>query len=418
MFIFNLFVNLIDFFIIYKFFSLFNNGTRRLQKKKCLLIFFACVLILSISNVVGIANINLILTILLMFSYSATFIFSRFFKIIIPISYIGIGMVAEVVSVVILQNIDKQTEGNINYIVANLLCEMLRAISVYVIGKIIKNKLENLSVKINILLIGIPVISVFVCYILMDILRVYNNSHGDMLCLIVVTLLFILNILVFEIFDKLLEITQEKNKQELFLAEAKSKEEYYKEIEENDKKVRSIRHDLKNKLLALSSDNQSMEDAVVEMISEIEMSENKIYTSNTLFNTIIKNKMSLAESKQIKQSVNVLLPQKLNVNYGDMGVLLGNLLDNAIEASEKATEKFIELKITYKEKAIFMSIKNSKANSPADIEKTSKKSKENHGFGINNIKNIVKKYDGFIEFNDKENIFEVYLSLNGIEALQ
>ena len=372
---------------------------------------------LTLSNTVKVANINLLVSLTSIVAYSITFVFRKFFGIIIPISYIALGMAAEVVSFVILQNIDRKTDGNVDYIISSLLCEIFRAIIVFVIGRIIKNKLQKLPPKINVLLIGIPLISVCVCYIMIDILKIYNNSQGDILCLVVVTLLFVLNILVFEIFDKLLQITEEKNQQEIMLVEAKAKEQYYQEVEANDKKVRSIRHDLKNRLIAMASDSNDVKEVVSELISDLDTDDNTIYTSNAVFNNIIKNKIAVATKKNIKCYVSVAIPQKLKINYGDVGILLGNLLDNAIEACEKTKESFIDLKIKYVKNTIFISINNSKNSEKVNIESTSKEDKENHGYGIYNIRNIVRQYGGFIEFHDRGNVFEISLSLNGIKAM-
>ena len=222
---------------------------------------------------------------------------------------------------------------------------------------------------------------------------------------------------VFEIFDKLLQITEEKNQQEIMLVEAKAKEQYYQEVEANDKKVRSIRHDLKNRLIAMASDSNDVKEVVSELISDLDTDDNTIYTSNAVFNNIIKNKIAVATKKNIKCSISVAIPQKLKINYGDVGILLGNLLDNAIEACEKTKESFIDLKIKYVKNTIFISISNSKNSEKVNIESTSKEDKENHGYGIYNIRNIVRQYGGFIEFHDRGNVFEISLSLNGIKAM-
>ena len=365
---FNCLINFIDFYIAYRFFSLFSGDNRRINKKICIGIYFICVVGLTLSNTVKVANINLLVSMTSIVAYSITFVFRKFFGIIIPISYIALGMAAEVVSFVILQNIDRKTDGNVDYI-------------------------------------------------MIDILKIYNNSQGDILCLVVVTLLFVLNILVFEIFDKLLQITEEKNQQEIMLVEAKAKEQYYQEVEANDKKVRSIRHDLKNRLIAMASDSNDVKEVVSELISDLDTDDNTIYTSNAVFNNIIKNKIAVATKKNIKCSVSVAIPQKLKINYGDVGILLGNLLDNAIEACEKTKESFIDLKIKYVKNTIFISISNSKNSEKVNIESTSKEDKENHGYGIYNIRNIVRQYGGFIEFHDRGNVFEISLSLNGIKAM-
>ena len=125
----------------------------------------------------------------------------------------------------------------------------------------------------------------------------------------------------------------------------------------------------------------------------------------------------MATKKNIKCYVSVAIPQKLKINYGDVGILLGNLLDNAIEACEKTKESFIDLKIKYVKNTIFISISNSKNSEKVNIESTSKEDKENHGYGIYNIRNIVRQYGGFIEFHDRGNVFEISLSLNGIKVM-
>ena len=50
-------------------------------------------------------------------------------------------------------------------------------------------------------------------------------------------------------------------------------------------------------------------------------------------NAILKVKSVKAKEKEIPMQVTTLLPQRVSVDIGDMGVLYGNLLDNAIEAA-------------------------------------------------------------------------------------
>ena len=98
----------------------------------------------------------------------------------------------------------------------------------------------------------------------------------------------------------------------------------------------------------------------------------------------------------------------------DMNILLSNLIDNAIEAAVKSIDKKLSLHIQYVKGIFYMKITNS-YNRPVLFHKnnylTTKVEKDVHGYGLTNVKNIVKKYDGTIEFNHQNKIFvtKIYL---------
>lgn len=70
------------------------------------------------------------------------------------------------------------------------------------------------------------------------------------------------------------------------------------------------------------------------------------YCNNNYINSILSYKLQNIASDQIDVSVRMLYPEKLNIDYGDMGVLLGNLIDNAVEACEyvKTEKPYIHIK--------------------------------------------------------------------------
>ena len=211
------------------------------------------------------------------------------------------------------------------------------------------------------------------------------------------------------------------HKNKLMLQEATAKEQYYKEVEKNNKNIQKIKHDLKNRLLGIAAtpvSNQELDNEIKKIFEELEYSDKQIYTSNTIFNTVLSNKLYIANVKFIKTSVRVMIPSKLNIDYSDTGILLGNLLDNAIEACEKIEpkERSLSVIIIYKNHSLIIIICNSKENKPALLSKSSKPDYERHGFGIQSVKNVVEKYGGVIEFIDKGNQFEVSAVLYEMRA--
>ena len=228
----------------------------------------------------------------------------------------------------------------------------------------------------------------------------------------------IINFLLFRLVYNIIQIMTEKHQQESLLQEADLKEKYYREVERSNQKVREIKHNLKNMLLAISAKNNLTEisDDLNSIVENLEETDKRIYTSNVVFNTILNTKVEEAKAEGIQTKVYILIPQKLKFDYSDAGVLIGNLFDNAIEACQKIvqTKRWISISIVYRNHLLLVKICNSKDNH-VDIEETSKEDKLNHGIGIPSVRKIVEKYDGIIDFTDYEDSFEVSASLYEIE---
>ena len=115
----------------------------------------------------------------------------------------------------------------------------------------------------------------------------------------------------------------------------------------------------------------------------------------------------------IKTDVNIKVSKAVSLNYKDAGILLGNILDNAMEACEKIRKekRWIKIDMFHQKNTLFIKVCNSKTKEPVNINKSSKRDVHNHGIGVSSIKSIVNKYDGYIEFADKGEKFEVDVSL-------
>lgn len=96
----------------------------------------------------------------------------------------------------------------------------------------------------------------------------------------------------------------------------------------------------------------------------------------------------------------------------EMGTLLGNLLDNAIEACEKCEKekRRIFLHIWNKREMFMLRLKNSSVKVPEKKGERFISDKENtqaHGLGVEQVKHIIEKYDGRINFQYDSEYFEV-----------
>ena len=110
----------------------------------------------------------------------------------------------------------------------------------------------------------------------------------------------------------------------------------------------------------------------------------------------------------------VKIPQELNVDSFELTVILGNLLENAIEAALQAEEKTLKFKMYAEKGLVFINITNKYAGK---IEKegnrfiSSKKDGMNHGFGIENVREVVERYNGAMDVTYNEDTFKVRVML-------
>ena len=87
--------------------------------------------------------------------------------------------------------------------------------------------------------------------------------------------------------------------------------------------------------------------------------------------------------------------------------VLGNLLDNAIEAELKLSkaQRKIEIKIVMIAESVLQDVQKVKNIG------TTKQDAENHGFGLKSVREIVKKYDGFMDLYEDSGCFCVHIRI-------
>jgi sensor histidine kinase regulating citrate/malate metabolism len=133
-----------------------------------------------------------------------------------------------------------------------------------------------------------------------------------------------------------------------------------------------------------------------------------IDVGNDMINALISQRIHESNS-QITISTSGFFPEKFWLEDMDLCVLFSNLISNSVEACEKLIykEKEIVLVIEEGEKGVSFLIKN-----PTETEfkdgnfdwGTTKEDKQNHGYGLRNIKHIVEKYHGEMEIFCKDGL--------------
>lgn len=129
-----------------------------------------------------------------------------------------------------------------------------------------------------------------------------------------------------------------------------------------------------------------------------------INTGNDVVDAVLNQKKSEASSKNINMDVKVSIPKDIGIEPLDLCTILGNALDNSIEANEKIqdeAQRYIKVIMNPYKDYLFIEISNPSIINPIDEDgklRTTKKDKENHGFGIKSIESVVEKYNGMLSY--------------------
>lgn len=179
------------------------------------------------------------------------------------------------------------------------------------------------------------------------------------------------------------------------------------------KSINSQRHDFNNHinclygLLKLNKGKEATE-YIERLVDEINEFNIVVDAGNPILTALLNTKLTIAQRDKIYMEVDVNLPEKMGIESIDLSIIVGNLLDNAIEACNRETldSKYIEVDMNIRNENLIIRVCNSKSSEiKADLYNdkdnfTSKEDSANHGFGLNNIRQAVEKYDGIVKFED------------------
>ena len=227
---------------------------------------------------------------------------------------------------------------------------------------------------------------------------------------------------------------QRKLEQQNMFAETNRK--YYEAMEQQHFEVRRLKHDLANHIQVLSALSEEKRAAYAEELSgNAAFSHSLSYCGDSTVNAVLTVKKSVMERCHIRVNTEIEIPAQLPYDKTDLCALYANALDNATEACMKLEEPQREICVKSKAgKGIFClevsnpdpdagksgSVNQTKKRAGSLSEKrskhspllpTSKPDKPNHGFGLQSIQEIVKRYHGRLEVKTESGMFDVFLYL-------
>lgn len=221
--------------------------------------------------------------------------------------------------------------------------------------------------------------------------------------------------------------SMQKNEQavEKALQESAYQKQYMDSVAVLDEHVCKMRHDLKNHVntlnMLLSDEEHGQERAkqyLLEYVRQTAALQEFVKTKNSVADAVLNAKLMYCKEQDIPAVISVDKNIR-GLTQTELCCVLGNLLDNAIEAELKLSkaQRKIEIKIVMIEEVLDILIRNRIAEPVLqDVQKvknigTTKQDAENHGFGLKNVREIVKKYDGFMDLYEDSGCFCVHIRI-------
>ncbi len=211
--------------------------------------------------------------------------------------------------------------------------------------------------------------------------------------------------------------TEYVKQNEMYDMYMKMQEEQIKTLIEHDNRIKSFKHDINNHFIALCGyaemgNNEDIKEYLRDMKESSMMSQIVEYTSNGAIDAIIRQMVEIAKMQDIDIKVTSSRIEEVGVSIFDLCTIVSNVIKNAIEGCEKITnqKRKVNVCISKYEDSIYICVENTikdKVNIADNILISTKKDKENHGIGSNNVRKTVEKYGGIINYKNEEKSFIV-----------
>lgn len=257
-----------------------------------------------------------------------------------------------------------------------------------------------------------------------NMLRVSENIHelqyvlGDYSGTYIIVISAMISVLgILYLLQPVIENVKNKKKLEI----ESLKEEYYRSLDEQQESVRRMRHDMNNHFEAIrgcleQGDTQGAREYLEQFGSSLPRGGGKQFCSDRALNAVLNNRWEKLCALQADVHFNLEVERVLELTSLDLCTIFSNALDNAVEAVKKIPQpdkRKVTLQARASKKYFSLRITNSKHNK---IETESgkiltDKKEYGHGYGIDNIREIIEQYGGSMEVSYTEDEFVLFAYL-------
>ena len=279
--------------------------------------------------------------------------------------------------------------------------------------RIINKRIRDLPVKYWILIITIPIISIFLLQTILEGFVADESYNYISLGFSLIGIIFI-NILMFNFFESY----EDKIKLNYIETLKQQEQENYKLLTLSYKQVREFKHDIENQFSVLkdmleNDDTDAAKEYLVKLSSFVRLANRLCYTGNNAVDSIVNIKGSLARTYGIEFICKVNIITSIKANELELCRIIGNALDNAIEGCQRSNSpsKHVWISISEEREKLFLVITNTSDEVDTDSLTSTKKEKGLHGIGVSSIKSSVDRLGGLVKFDCKDGIFKLNIMI-------
>ncbi len=263
------------------------------------------------------------------------------------------------------------------------------------------------------LLSVIPVLSVAVFW------GLTHGSVDRLTAAFLCAAIMVFNLCVFYLYHILLKNYVQIREQDIYRQQTIAYQNQLEVIMESQSRIRALKHDMKNHVLALGGLAKSAEpEKLIAYLDSMQAfmrnPSEHVYTGNEALDSLLNFKLQRAQEALKRVETDIVLPEKMKLHSFDFNVVAGNLLDNAAAAAAQTDEQFLKLSMRMENGVLFLYMVNSCTGIPegvCDMRRLSEKSAAGHGMGLANVRRIVEKYHGDMEMCCKDNRMETDIML-------
>lgn len=356
--------------------------------------------------------LSLILQLLIIFSFAQSYqveikekiIFSLFYGVLISlVNFISLYFFYNLYSVEF--SFDPVNEHDpIAYTKAILLSCMIMFAIIQIIRLLAKRRSYSLHYRYYIFFSVIPIVSIYQLNIL---------TYKDAYSFISVIVLLFLNVMIFYIFDTIIDKFQFMHENTQLQHQMDYQDANYEKVVHSFKSIKRIIHDTNQQFLYIEECIKRNElttalEHIKTTLNKVEGAYQRVNTGNLVIDALVTNTLSIGQANGIRIDTKInLCSQVVHIDRYDLCVVIGNMLDNAIEASKKskvAEDRYILIKIHSTESTLLIHIMNHMENEVAHLN-SQKSNPEFHGIGLTNIARICDKYGGHMTIETKHKVF-------------
>ena len=245
--------------------------------------------------------------------------------------------------------------------------------------RLINKRIKDLPVKYWILIITIPIISIFILRNQIDTITASTMAINYFSLGIAVIGIVYINVMMFRFFESY----EDKLKLQCFETLKQQEDENYKLLALSHKQVREMKHDIENQL-AVVGDLLRLKDydsalVYLDKLGTYVHKANRIcYTGNNAVDSIVNIKGSMANSLGIDFICKVNIITCIMADELDLCRIIGNALDNAIEGRERSSvgKKHIYFSINEEQDTLSLVVTNTCDEVNTDLLTSSKKNQD------------------------------------------